>query len=142
MKNNFFITNEGIKLPVSEKKYLLPFLTSTTKGTNYYETPYHIGISKDYLADKLLQLHQFLDIIKSLGIKSNNKSFIDIGTGNGLMPKFLLMTSSFSKVLGTDKYAPYEDKSSNIPLEDEAFKLFCKYFEKKVKKKYFNIFEL
>ena len=41
-----FITSQGIKLPVSEKKYLVPFLTPTSKGTNYFETPKNIGIKK------------------------------------------------------------------------------------------------
>ncbi len=136
MGKKFFITGQGIKLPVSEKKYLVPFLTSTSKGTNYFETPKNIGIKNDYLADKLLQLHQFLDILNSLGIKTNKKSFIDIGTGNGLIPKFLLMTNYFSNVLGTDKYSPYEHQSANIPVEDEAFIKFSKYFKKKIKKNF------
>ena len=136
MGKKFFITGQGIKLPVSEKKYLVPFLTSTSKGTNYFETPKNIGIKNDYLADKLLQLHQFLDILNSLGIKTNKKSFIDIGTGNGLIPKFLLMTNYFSNVLGTDKYSPYEHQSANIPVEDEAFIKFSEYLKKKIKKNF------
>jgi len=138
MKKTYFINDKGIKLPVSERKYLIPFLTSTTKGTLYYQTPKKIGIKKDYIADKLLQLHQFLDITQSLGIETRNKSLIDIGTGNGLMPKLLLMTNYFKKVLGTDKYAPYEHESANIPLEDEVFHLFYEYFIKKLKKNYLS----
>ena len=136
MKKKFFVTNKGIKLPVNEKKYLLPFLTSTSKGTNYFETPKNIGIKKDYLADKLLQLHQFLDILSSLNIKPYNKSFLDIGTGNGLVPKFFLITNYFSSVLGTDKYLPYEHQSASIPVEDEVFDKFFQYLKKKIKKNF------
>ena len=65
MDNKFFKTDDGFLLPVNEKKYLIPFLTGTSKGTKYYEPAPINKITKAYLADKLLQFHQFIDILSS-----------------------------------------------------------------------------
>ncbi len=65
MNNKFFKTDDGFLLPVNEKKYLIPFLTGTSKGTKYYEPAPINKIAKAYLADKLLQFHQFIDILSS-----------------------------------------------------------------------------
>ena len=53
MNNKFFKTDDGFLLPVNEKKYLIPFLTGTSKGTKYYDPAPMQKIKKEYLADKL-----------------------------------------------------------------------------------------
>lgn len=131
-KKNFFITDNKITLPVNEKKYLIPFLTSIKKGTNYYETPYTLNVKKEYFAEKLCQFHQFLDIFKSLGINLKNKKIIDVGTGNGIFPKLLLATEFIKTALGTDLYSPYEHGSSRIPLENGIIKKQIKYLKDKI----------
>jgi len=133
-KNNYFKTNSGYILPVSEKKYLIPFLTGTAKGTKYYEPAPSKDIKAEYLADKVLQFHQFIDIFSSLQIKIKNKSFLDIGTGNGLMPKTLLMSGLMKNVLGSDLYSPYEHESASIPLEKQVFWKYINFIKKNIKK--------
>ena len=133
MNNKFFKTDDGFLLPVNEKKYLIPFLTGTSKGTKYYEPAPINKIAKAYLADKLLQFHQFIDIFMSLNINLINKSFLDVGTGNGLIPKTLLVTNFMKKVLGTDLYSPYEHESASIPLENQVEKKFYNFLKKSIK---------
>ena len=134
MKTKSFKTDKGFLLPVNEKKYLIPFLTGTTKGTKYYDPAPSNVIKKEYLADKLLQLHQFIDIFLSIGVNLKNKSFLDVGTGNGLIPKSLLLTGYSKNVLGTDLYEPYEHESASIPLEKQALWKFLNFFKKAIKK--------
>ena len=127
MLNKFFITDEGIRLPVSEKKYLIPFLTLTTKGTKYYQTPFNLKIKKDYLAEKLCQFHQIIDIFDDLGVDTKAKNLIDVGTGNGIIPQTLLLTEFVKGAIGTDQYSPYEHESASIPSEHFLFKKFFKF---------------
>ena len=133
MNKKFFITDKKISLPVSEKKYLIPFLTSTKKGTYYYETPNNLKVKKKYYAEKLCQFHQLIDIFNSIGVNLKKKTFIDVGTGNGIIPKTLLLTNNIKSALGTDLYSPYEHGSARIPLESGIFKKYFKYFSDKIK---------
>ena len=119
MPKNLFKLNDGSTLPVSEKKFLIPFLTNTSKGTNYFDPPPKKQASKIYFASKVLQFHQILDLFKSINVDLEKKSFLDIGTGNGLIPKALIATKSIKFAYGTDLYSPYEHGSANIPLENE-----------------------
>lgn len=110
--SKFFIKNNGIKLPVNEKKYLLDFLTPTSKGTKYYQSPPPAEVSKRQIGRMLLQVHQILSIFKSLNINLKNKSFLDLGTGNGMIPKILLEISSIKNALGADPYLDGEHTTS------------------------------
>ncbi len=133
MKDKIFITDQNISLPVNEKKYLIPFLTSTIRGSKYFETPKNLRVKKEYYAEKLLQFHQFIEIFHSIGVNLKNKSFIDVGTGNGILPKTLLLANKVKSVLGTDMYSPYEHESARIPLEDGVFKKFLRYFKDSIR---------
>tara|TARA_B100000989_G_scaffold21727_1_gene14258 strand:- start:26192 stop:27238 length:1047 start_codon:yes stop_codon:yes gene_type:complete len=128
----FFRTDENLLLPVSEKKYLIPFLTKTKKGTNYYDIPINLAVKKEYYAEKLCQFHQLIDIFNSIGINLKTKSLIDVGTGNGILPKMLLITNNIKSTLGTDLYSPYEHGSARIPLENGIFKKNIKYLRSKI----------
>jgi len=132
MRNKIFITDQNISLPVSEKKYLLPFLTKSSKGTKYYDTPATLKVKKKYFAEKLLQFHQFVDIFNSIGVNLKNKNFLDVGTGNGIIPKALLLTNKVNTATGTDMYSPYEHGSAKIPIEDRNFEKFTKYLKKSI----------
>tara|TARA_Y100000590_G_scaffold469509_1_gene657452 strand:+ start:2193 stop:3251 length:1059 start_codon:yes stop_codon:yes gene_type:complete len=128
-----FITDTGIKLPVSEKKYLIPFLTSATKGTKYWSpAPPNKSFTKAYVAEKILQIHQFIDLFDSLNLNTKNKTLLDIGTGNGLFPQTLLALGHLKSSVGSDLYEPYESESASIPkinLEKlkEFFSTITKY---------------
>ena len=121
MEKKFFITDQKVRLPVNEKKYLLPFLTKSAKNTKYYQTPKTNRVKKEYYAEKLLQYHQFIEMFDSIGVNLQDKSFVDIGTGNGIMPKTLLLTNMVRSVFGTDLYVPFEHNSARIPEEDGIY---------------------
>jgi len=108
----FFKKNNNIKLPVNEKKFLLEFLTPTSKGTKYYDSPPPSEVKNRQIGRMLLQVHQLLSIFKSLNININNKSFLDLGTGNGMIPRILLETSTVKEALGADPYLDGEHTTS------------------------------
>ena len=121
----FKLKNQNLE--VNFKKYLLPMLTKTSKDTKYWEPPKKKPNDKDikrYLSSKALQLHQFLDIAKSLNISFKNKKLLDIGSGNCLITKMLLKFTNLSQAIGTDPFdmdehllIPNSKKSDEIILE-------------------------
>ena len=60
--NKYFIKDNGIRLPVSERKYLLNFLTPTSKRVKYYQSPPPSEVSTRQIGRMLLQVHQILSI--------------------------------------------------------------------------------
>jgi hypothetical protein len=112
LKNNFFIKDNGQKLPVSLNDYLLPALSPTTKGTNYWDSKPTSDISKDQLGRIVLQVHQILDVFSSLGVDLNNKNFLDIGTGNGMIPRLILDLSGLAYSIGSDPFLDSEHSTS------------------------------
>lgn len=110
-KDNF-INDDGLKLPVSLEKYLFPALSKTTYGTNYWDNAPDSEITENQLGRILLQVHQILDIFKSLDIPTKNKNFLDIGTGNGMIPRLMLELSDVSEAVGSDPYLDGEYKAS------------------------------
>lgn len=109
---NIFINDDGLKLPISLEKYLFPALSKTTKGTNYWDGPPNSEITDNQLGRILLQAHQILDIFKSLDISTKNKNFLDIGTGNGMIPRLMLELSDLSEAVGSDPFLDGEHKTS------------------------------
>tara|TARA_B100001057_G_scaffold415686_1_gene433320 strand:+ start:422 stop:1456 length:1035 start_codon:yes stop_codon:yes gene_type:complete len=110
MKKYFHINN--LKLPVDKKKYLLDILSPTSKGTQYYEPIPNTKISEVQIGRVLLQCHQVVSFLKSLDIDLKNKTMIDIGTGNGLVPKILLKITQLKAAVGTDPFLDGEHKTS------------------------------
>ena len=62
-------------IPSYTKKFLLPMLTPTSKNTNYYDPTPPGKIKMSYIASKILQLHQFLYISKSLNLELKKKKY-------------------------------------------------------------------
>ena len=61
MKKRYFKNKYNSKLEVNEKKFLLPMLTPTSKGTKYWEpSPKGGKLTKRYFGRVLLQLKIFL----------------------------------------------------------------------------------
>jgi len=132
--NNFFIKNDGTRLPIDKKKFLLNFLTPTSKGTNYYDSPPPSDVTRRQMGRMLLQVHQVLSIFQSLNINIRNKSFLDIGTGNGMIPRILLEISSIKEALGADPYLDGEHTTSWQKHDhDKTIKLLRDFI--KIKKK-------
>ncbi len=116
MKKKFFKYRLNSKLEINEKKFLLPMLTPTSKGTKYWEpSPEGGKLTKRYFGRVLLQLHQILGLLYSLNIETKNKKFLDIGTGNALIPQLFLNYTDISSATGVDPYEENEHVSSWQP---------------------------
>ncbi|MDC3141166.1 hypothetical protein OBA40_07425 [Alphaproteobacteria bacterium] len=101
MSNNLF---KNFK--VSETN-LLPFLSPTSKGTNWYDSPPEGKVYDRNVGRVALQIHQLVSIISNYKkVDESQDNFIDIGTGNGLVPDFISRILPFKNVIGID---PFED---------------------------------
>ncbi len=133
----YFKLQNKNKIPVNFNKYLLPMLTSTTKGTKYWETPPKGPITKSYMGEKILQIHQFLSLMKELNIDLNKKVILDVGAGNAIISKLLLEFSSIKEIVAADPYERNTHISSWQPERNdknfiEIYNLFKKISKKKL----------
>ncbi len=110
---NWFTKDDGRKLPVSDD-FLLPYLTPTSPGTNYWEPPPPENTEALRREDGrvLLQLHQIIDILVRTGTDLKNKTLLDIGTGNGMIPRLILHYCDIKSAVGIDPYLDGEHLSS------------------------------
>ena len=104
MKKSYFKTNSGYFLPVNVKKYLIPMLTSTKKGSKYWEPPPKGPITRSYIGGKILQIHQFLSLMKEYNVSLNKKKVLDVGAGNSLISKLILEFTPIKEMVATDPY--------------------------------------
>lgn len=117
-----FKKDDGRRLPVSDA-FLLPFLTPTSPGTQYWEPPPPGPINDRQRGRVLLQLHQALALLAQCGVPLRGRKLLDIGTGNGLIPRLMLEFSELESAVGEDLYLSGEHTTSWQPHdEDEAFR--------------------
>jgi hypothetical protein len=109
----WFTKDDGKKLPVSDS-YLLPYLTPTSPGTNYWDPPPPENQEALRREDGrvLLQLHQIIDLLARTGTDLKNKTLLDIGTGNGMIPRLILHYCDVKSAVGIDPYLDGEHLSS------------------------------
>ena len=84
---------------------LIPFLTPTSKGTKWYDAPPSDQITNRQIGRIILQFHQVASVIKEFGY-DKKIDFLDIGTGNGLLPFLISKYLNCNSSTGID---PYED---------------------------------
>ncbi len=128
----YFTKDDGRKLPVSDD-YLLPFLNPTSPGTNYWDSP--PANSKTVLRRQdgriLLQLHQVIDLLRRSQISLKDKTLVDIGTGNGMIPRLMLEFSELKAAVGIDPFLDGEHRSSWQKHDrDELFQELAGFIEK------------
>ena len=70
------------------KSNIFKFLTPTTKGTKWYEPAPENKLNKRLVGRFLLQFHQVAEEIY-IEKKNTNLKFLDVGTGNGLLPEMI-----------------------------------------------------
>lgn len=127
-----FVKDDGHRLPVDDK-YLFAALSPTSPGTNYWDPPPPGPITERQRARILLQIHQLLDLLGSLGVDLEGKRLCDIGTGNGLVPRLLLEFSDLEEAVGADPFLDGEHKTSWQPHDhDAALQDLKSFFERRM----------
>ena len=114
-----FKKDNGLILPVDRELYLFSALSPTSEGTNYWDPPPRAPISDRQTGRILLQVHQILDLFRSTGIDLNGKKMLDIGTGNGMVPRLMLELSELSEAVGSDPFLDGEHQTSWQPHDHE-----------------------
>ncbi len=115
-----FEKDDGRKLPVSDD-FLLPFLSPTSPGTNYWDSPPPGPMLDRQRGRVVLQLHQVLALLAACGVDLAGKRLLDIGTGNALIPRLMLQFSDLDAAVGTDPFLSGEHTTSwQAHDEDDA----------------------
>ena len=92
-------------------KYLFPFLSPTSKGTKYWESQPAGKLTDRQIGRICLQIHQLVErISKTKGFKKI--SFLDIGTGNGFIPRLIPYFREVEKSHGCDPFLDGEHQTS------------------------------
>lgn len=92
------------------KKFLFTTLTPTSKNTNWYDPPPEGKITKRQIGRIILQFHQVANFISQYHDKDKALKFIDIGTGNGILPELI---SNYCNAKISHGIDPYEDGEHN-----------------------------
>ena len=110
-------------------KYLLPFLSPTSPGTEYWQSQPSGSLTKRQVGRICLQVHQLAEkIIKTKG--EQKISFLDIGTGNGFIPRLLPFFINLKISHGIDPYLDGEHKTSFQKHDrDSEFKKVLSFLE-------------
>jgi hypothetical protein len=134
MKNTFTKKN-GLNLPVNSK-YLLPILNKTSKGSKYYESPPNKKFLNRQIGRILLQIHQISSFLNSSNITLKNKVFLDIGSGNGFVPRLLAATTDLKHAIATDPFLDGEHTTSwQKHNRDHEYSKIINYLKKEDNKK-------
>ena len=107
----YFTKDDGHRLPVSDS-FLLPFLSPTSPGTNYWDSPPPGKITDRQRGRVVLQFHQILHLLNACGIPLKGRRLLDVGTGNGMIPRLLLEFSELEAAVGIDPFLSGEHKTS------------------------------
>jgi len=127
MQKQFFTKDNGVCLPVSDE-YLVPLLNPTSKGTQYWEPPREGVVLDRHMGRMLLQAHQILGLMAQAGFSLSGKSMLDIGTGNGMIPRLLLAVSELESAVGSDLYLDGEHRTSWQKHDhDEVIRNLCDF---------------
>ena len=78
-----------------------------------------------------MQIHQILHLFKSLNVSLKNKKFLDIGTGNGMIPKIISLITPIKLAVGID---PFLDKEHKTSWQKHNHLVAQKYILKFIKK--------
>ena len=120
MKKTIKINNKNFKVNIKEN--LLKFLTATSPGTKYFDSPPEREVNKFEKGRILLQVNQFLYLMNCISYNLKSKSLLDVGTGNGLVPKLILNFTNLRKCDGTDPF--YDGEHTTSWQKHDRDKLF------------------
>ena len=103
--------------PFNINKYLINFLSPTSSNTNYWDSPTEAnieGLSIREISRIVNQATEINDIINRLVANDEKKNinFLDVGTGNGMVPKFLNILNKKINSTAIDPYLHGGHKTS------------------------------
>jgi hypothetical protein len=113
-----FTKDDGRAVP-AEDRFLLRALTPTACGTNYWDPPPPAPLSERQKGRIILQTHQLVQAFRMAGVELAGKHLLDIGTGNGLVPRLLLEISELDRATGIDPFLDGEHKTSWQPHDHD-----------------------
>lgn len=123
LDTTFFEKDDGQKLPFSDERYLFPFMMPTSDGTHYRDGPPPGDLKEHQKGRILLQVHQLLHLLREYGVELAGKQMLDVGTGNGMIPKLLLELSELESAVGSDPFLDGETVVSwQVHDHDRTFK--------------------
>ena len=120
--------------PHDVENFLLKFLSPTTPGTNYWDSPSEAalsGLTKREVSRICIQVEEIESIIEKYQI-SNDFNFLDVGTGNGLVPSLLTALHSNISAVGIDPFLHGGHKTSWMQsnLLEELSNCFQEYLKR------------
>lgn len=132
MKNNnkiekkkyFYSKSNKAFYEVNEKKFLKDILNPTSKNTKYYQPPPDNKITDYQIGRILLQTHQIISILNNLGFNLKGKKFLDVGCGNGMIPRLISSLTEIKYSWGIDPFLDGEHTTS-WPKHNQ-YKVFLK----------------
>lgn len=133
-KSKSFDLGRGNRILTNKKKYLLDILNPTSRNTKYYEAPPTGKITDIQIGRMILQVHQIINLVNNLGYSFKNKSFLDIGCGNGMIPRLISSLTSVKNSFGIDPFLDGEHQTSW--QKHDHYKIFLNITNRLKKKKY------
>ena len=119
-----------------KKSNLINFLNPTSRGTNFRDSPPTSSLKKRQIGRIILQFHQIVSLFKQLNIKLDNKIFLDVGTGNGMVPKLMSKYTKIKYAEGIDPFLDGEHTTSWQKHDQEnEFNKIIKKINSLIKKK-------
>lgn len=117
---DYFTKDDGSKLPASDD-FLLPFLNPTSPGTDYWQSPpQRESVVRRQDGRVMLQIHQLIDLVRRTGADLTGKRMLDIGTGNGMIPRLALHYTELGSAVGVDPFLEGEHMSSPVPHDRDT----------------------
>ena len=133
-RSKLFYLDKQNQIEINKKKYLLDILNPTSKNTKYYESPPSGKITDIQIGRMMLQVHQIINLVNNLGYTFKNKNFLDIGCGNGMIPRLISSLTNIKNAYGIDPFLDGEHQTS-WPKHDH-YKIFLKITSQLKRKKY------
>lgn len=128
-----FIKDDGRALPVDDR-FLFAALSPTSPGTHYWDPPPPSALNDRQRARILLQTHQIVQVLEMAGVAIAGKHLMDIGTGNGMVPRLLLEISELDQATGVDPFLDGEHKTSWQPHDhDEELRALRRFIVERMR---------
>lgn len=99
-----FVTKCGYSLPIDDSRYLLPLLSPTSKGTGIRDSQPHGQLINRQFGRIYLQIHQILNVLREHNYNLSGKTMLDVGTGNGMVPRMLAKYCDMAEAVGSDLF--------------------------------------